>query len=105
MIPAHKAIGGEISPVALRTSSKKKIVFVFMRSGKNTAPRYVPGARVIECCEARLGGKANVYRPPDFYGTSAPKTLGKLRYAMKSEVVAHVTARTVTAFLAWEAEK
>jgi len=30
-MPAQSAIGGEINPVALRISSKKKTVFVFIQ--------------------------------------------------------------------------
>jgi hypothetical protein len=37
--PEHRAIGGEINPVALKISSKKKIVLVFIPSGRRRNAR------------------------------------------------------------------
>src|SRR5438270_12195713 len=52
IIPAHKAMGGEINPVALNISSTKKMVFVFMRYQERLAATVRRNCLVqIVCCK------------------------------------------------------
>src|SRR4029077_12451981 len=64
-------MGGEINPVALKMSSKKKIVFVFIRSRTNQGLRIGLGtheivARMIESCKTSIEARAMSGAPANF---------------------------------------